>query len=92
MNNADYYFICGDYLKDDTFFDLEKWMLVDVVWRRYTWLDTCDLQWRGGLGDITEVKYLDSLVLLGGKQILPHSIYQSYFKRVFIRWRHGRSF
>ena len=57
--------------KCDTFFDLEKWMLVDVVWRRYTWLDTCDLQWRGGLGDITEVKYLDSLVNDTTKLIKP---------------------
>ena len=55
----------------DSFFDLEKWMLVDVVWRRYTWLDTCDLQWRGGLGDITEVKYLDSLVNDTTKLIKP---------------------
>ena len=57
--------------KCDTFFDLEKWTLIDVVWRRYTWLDTCDLQWRGGLGDITEVKYLDSLVNDTTKLIKP---------------------
>ena len=57
--------------KCDTFFDLEKWALIDVVWRRYTWLDTCDLQWRGGLGDITEVKYLDSLVNDTTKLIKP---------------------
>jgi hypothetical protein len=55
----------------DSFFDLEKWMLIDVVWRRYTWLDTCDLQWRGGLGDITELKYLDSLVNDTTKLIKP---------------------
>jgi hypothetical protein len=57
--------------KCDTFFDLEKWLMVDVVWRRYTWLDTCDLQWRGGLGDITEIKYLDSLVNDTTKLIKP---------------------
>jgi hypothetical protein len=39
----------------------EHWFLVDVVWERYTWLDTCDLYFRGGLGDITKLVYLDSL-------------------------------
>jgi hypothetical protein len=39
----------------------EHWFLVDVVWERYTWLDTCDLFYRGGLGDITKFEYLDSL-------------------------------
>jgi hypothetical protein len=57
--------------KCNEFFDVEKWLMVDVVWRRYTWLDTCDLQWRGGLGDITEIKYLDSLVNDTTKLIKP---------------------
>ena len=39
----------------------EHWFQVDFVWERYTWLDTCDLWYRGGLGDITEEKYLESL-------------------------------
>ena len=39
----------------------EHWFLLDAVWERYTWLDTCDLWYRGGLGDITERKYLESL-------------------------------
>jgi hypothetical protein len=39
----------------------EHWFLIDVVWERYTWLDTCDLFYRGGLGDITKFEYLDSL-------------------------------
>ena len=39
----------------------EHWFLVDVTWERYTWLDTCDLYYRGGLGDITDFVYLDSL-------------------------------
>jgi hypothetical protein len=39
----------------------EHWFLVDVVWERYTWFDTCDLFYRGGLGDITKFEYLDSL-------------------------------
>jgi len=40
---------------------LEHWFQVNFVWERYTWLDTCDLWYRGGLGDITEERYLESL-------------------------------
>jgi hypothetical protein len=43
------------------YLDLEHWFQVDVVWERYTYLDYCDLKWRGGLGDITKFEYLDSL-------------------------------
>ena len=43
------------------FLNEEHWFLVDFVWERYTWLDTCDLWYRGGIGDITEIKYLESL-------------------------------
>ena len=39
----------------------EHWFQVNFVWERYTWLDNCDLWYRGGLGDITEEKYLESL-------------------------------
>ena len=39
----------------------EHWFQLNMVWERYTWLDTCDLWYRGGLGDITEEKYLESL-------------------------------
>ena len=39
----------------------EHWFQVNFVWERYTWLDTCDLWYRGGLGDITEEKFLESL-------------------------------
>jgi hypothetical protein len=39
----------------------EHWFQLDAVWERYTWLDTCNLWYRGGLGDITERKYLESL-------------------------------
>jgi hypothetical protein len=39
----------------------EHWFQLDAVWERYTWLDTCDLWYRGGLGDITERKLLESL-------------------------------
>ena len=43
------------------YLDEEHWFQLDAVWERYTWLDTCDLWYRGGLGDITERKYLESL-------------------------------
>jgi hypothetical protein len=43
------------------FINQEHWFLLDVVWERYTYLDECDLWYRGGLGDITEEKYLESL-------------------------------
>jgi hypothetical protein len=39
----------------------EHWFLFDAVWERYTWLDTCDLWYRGGLGEISKFVYLDSL-------------------------------
>ena len=48
-------------LKNPAWLDLEHWFQVDAVWERYTWLDTCDLWYRGGLGDITEKYYLNSL-------------------------------
>ena len=44
-----------------TYLELEHWFHVTAVWERYTWLNTCDLWYRGGLGDITQKKYLDSL-------------------------------
>jgi hypothetical protein len=49
----------------------EHWFQVNVVWERYTWLDTCDLWWRGGLGDITKFEYLDSLANNTMKLIMP---------------------
>lgn len=51
-----------DYCSGTTAFtSSEHWFQVDVVWERYTWLDTCDLYYRGGLGLITDYVYLDSL-------------------------------
>jgi hypothetical protein len=41
--------------------DDEHWFQVDVVWERYNYFDTCDLFWRGGLGDITKKLYLEGL-------------------------------
>ena len=43
------------------FLNLEHWFLLDVVWERYSYLDNCDLWYRGGLGDITKTEPLESL-------------------------------
>ena len=43
------------------FFDAERWFLVNMVWERNTWFDTCDLYYKGGLGLITDFKYVDTL-------------------------------
>jgi len=40
----------------------EHWFQFNAVWERYTWLDDCDLKYRGGLDDITNEYYLESLV------------------------------
>jgi hypothetical protein len=40
----------------------EHWIQLDFVWERYTWFDTCDLWYKGGLGLITEDPYLYSLL------------------------------
>jgi hypothetical protein len=48
-------------LENPAWLEEEHWFQVDAVWERYTWLDTCDLWYRGGLGDITEKLYLESL-------------------------------
>jgi hypothetical protein len=44
-----------------SYLDIEHWFHITAVWERYTWLNTCDLWYRGGIGDITERKYLDGL-------------------------------
>lgn len=44
-----------------SYLDLEHWFQIDAVWERYTYLDDCDLWYRGGLGDITNTYYLESL-------------------------------
>jgi hypothetical protein len=48
-------------IENPVWLNLEHWFQVDAVWSRYTNLDFCDLKYYGGLGDITEVKFLDSL-------------------------------
>ena len=39
------------------YFSTEHWVLVDAVFERYTWLDFCDLYYRGGLGVISNLVY-----------------------------------
>jgi hypothetical protein len=43
------------------FLNKEHWFLVDCVWERNSYFDTCDLYYRGGLGTISETLYVDSL-------------------------------
>jgi hypothetical protein len=50
-----------DYCEGTEYVNDEHWFLIDVVWERNTWFDTCDLYYRGGLGTITQFEYLDSL-------------------------------
>jgi len=49
----------------------EHWIQLDFVWERYTWLDTCDLWYKGGLGLITKNPYLYSLLNETVKLIEP---------------------
>jgi hypothetical protein len=44
-----------------SYLESDHWFLVDAVWERNTYFDTCDLYYRGGLGLITNFKYVDSL-------------------------------
>jgi hypothetical protein len=62
-----------DYCVDvnSAYLNQEHWFQVNVVWERYTWLDICDLKWRGGLADITKFEYLDSLANDTTKLISP---------------------
>lgn len=43
------------------FLNKEHWFLVDCVWERNSYFDTCDLYYRGGLGTISKTSYVDSL-------------------------------
>ena len=57
--------------ENPAFIEQEHWFLLDVTWERYTYLDECDLWYRGGLGDITEEKFLESLVNNTSILIMP---------------------
>jgi hypothetical protein len=39
----------------------EHWVQVDVTWKRYAWFDDCDLDYLGGLGQITTIEYAPEL-------------------------------
>ena len=49
-------------IENPAWLEEEHWFQFNAVWERYTWLDECDLKYRGGLDDITEKQYLESLV------------------------------
>jgi hypothetical protein len=53
------------------FLDEEHWFMVSVVWERYTYLDECDLWYRGGLGDITKKENVESLANNSMSLIMP---------------------
>ena len=44
-----------------SFLSQEHWVQLDLVWERYSWFDTCDLWYKGGLGLITKDPYIESL-------------------------------
>ena len=48
-------------LNNIDFLNREHWFLVDCVWERNSYFDTCDLYYRGGLGIISDTYYVDSL-------------------------------
>jgi hypothetical protein len=48
--------IYDDCLATD-YFSTEHWVLIDAVFERYTWMDFCDLYYRGGLGVISNLVY-----------------------------------
>lgn len=43
------------------FLEEEHWFQVNFVWERNTYFSECDLKYKGGLGEITESKFLESL-------------------------------
>lgn len=43
------------------FLNKEHWFLIDCIWERNTYLDTCDLYYRGGLSTISSTHYVNSL-------------------------------
>jgi len=47
--------------ENPSFLNQEHWFLVNVTWERYSYLDECDLKYKGGLDNVTETQYLQSL-------------------------------
>ena len=60
-------------IENPAWLEEEHWFQFNAVWERYTWLDDCDLKYRGGLDDITEKLYLESLA--NNSQILITPFY-----------------
>ena len=60
-------------IENPAWLEEEHWFQFNAVWERYTWLDECDLKYRGGLDDITEKLYLESLA--NNSQILITPFY-----------------
>ena len=44
------------------FLEQEHWFQFNAVWERYTWFETCNLKYKGGLDNITKKEFLESLV------------------------------
>lgn len=44
-----------------SYLDSDHWVMVNCVWERNTYFDTCDLYYKGGLGPITNFVFVDSL-------------------------------
>jgi len=51
--------------------ELEHWFQIDAVWERYTYIESCDLFWYGGLGVLTREEYLQSLANNAPSLIAP---------------------
>lgn len=53
------------------FLSEEHWFYVNVTWERNTFFEVCDLGSKGGLGEITETQYLQSLANNSASLIKP---------------------
>lgn len=77
-----------DYCLNTPYLNDEHWFLVDVVWERDTWLDTCDLYYRGGLGLITKFESIDTITNNSVLLIKQPNVYSSILELVNLneRW------
>jgi len=69
MNEADYYFICGDYLKDDTFFDLEQY-IYDVIKPAQQFQPTAQVRVSKQVAGILGMKKAQATTILVDKKTL----------------------
>jgi hypothetical protein len=58
-SNKQIYEYCA--INGPNYLESDHWSLINCVWERNTYFDTCDLYYKGGLGLITDFKYVDSL-------------------------------